>query len=145
MTRSSHARLLVRDALAGNAPAGLARVAVAALAMAVSAAGAAGCNAERRQECDKLLSAMTPLQGDPPGADAVDRVNDGIGAMQFQDQPLGVYAKNYRATLTVLSNTLKLQATAGPDGPPDGTVDVIKQNVKDAHTDYDDVSRYCSQ
>jgi len=64
---------------------------------------------------------------------------------QFQDQPLAVYAKNYRATLTVLSSTLKLQATAGPDGPPDGTADVIKQNLKDARTDYDDVSRYCSQ
>jgi hypothetical protein len=115
------------------------------VAMAVTAAGATGCNAERKQECDRLLSAMTPLQGDAPSADAVDRVNDGVGAVQFQDQPLAVYAKNYRATLTVLSSTLKLQATAGPDGPPDGTADVIKQNLKDARTDYDDVSRYCSQ
>ncbi|HEX4445126.1 MAG TPA: hypothetical protein VH044_00260 [Polyangiaceae bacterium] len=113
--------------------------------VALAAAGAAGCNAERKQECDKLLSAMNPVQGDTPSAELVDRVNDGVGALQLQDQPLGVYAKNYRATLTVLSNTLKVQSGAGPDGPPDGTVDVIKQNLKDARTDYDDVSRYCSQ
>ncbi len=87
---------------------------------------------------------MSPVQADPPTPDAVDRANDAVGAIQFQDQPLGVYAKNYRNTLTVLSGTLKLQASAGPDGPPDGTNDVIKSNVKEARTDYDDVSRYCS-
>jgi hypothetical protein len=107
-------------------------------------AAVAACNQDRKQECDKLLSAMTPLQTGTPSGDVVDRVNDGVGGIQFSDQPLGVYAKNYRATLTVLSNTLKVQSTAGPDGPPDGTNDVIKQNLKEARTDYDDVSRYCA-
>ena len=37
------------------------------------------------------------------------------------------------------------QISAGPDGPPDGTDNVIKQNLKDARTDFDDISRYCSQ
>ena len=113
--------------------------------LALGALGAAGCNAERKEQCDKLLSAMKPLQADAPSGDEVDRVNQSVGGLQLTDQPLGVYAKNYRATLTVLSNTMKLQSTAGPDGPPDGTNDVIKQNLKEARTDYDDVSRYCAQ
>ena len=59
-------------------------------------------------------------------------------------RPLREYAKNYKKTLDRLSNTLKLKATAGPD-PPDGTDEVIKQNLKDARTDSDDVARYCAQ
>lgn len=120
-----------------------ARVA-AALVLGGAAVLSAGCNDERKQECDKFLAAMAPVQG-APASDAVDQANDAVAAIQFQDQPLGVYAKNYRNTLTVLSGTLKLQASAGPDGPPDGTNDVIKNNLKEAHTDYDDVARYCSQ
>jgi len=65
-------------------------------------------------------------------------------AIQFEDEPLREYASNYKNTLTVLSNTLKLKATAGPDGPPDGTEDVIKQNLKEARTDFDDITRYCA-
>ncbi len=116
---------------------------VVPLAFAAVALGA--CNQERKQECDKLLSAMSPLQTGTPTDEEVDRVNQGVRGIQLVDQPLGVYAKNYRATLTVLSNTLKLQSTAGPDGPPDGTNDVIKQNLNEARTDFDDVSRYCAQ
>ena len=87
---------------------------------------------------------MGPLQGNAPSADAVDRVHDAVASIQFQDEPLRVYATNYEKTLAVLSNTLKLRDGAGPDGPPDGTNDVIKAKSKDARTDYDDISRYCS-
>jgi hypothetical protein len=110
--------------------------------LAMLAISVVGCNSARKQECDKFLAAMKPLDVGTPAADTVDRVQRDIGAMAFQDEPLGVYAKNYGATLTILSNTLKLKA--GPT-PPDGTDDVIKQNLKKARTDRDDVQRYCSQ
>jgi hypothetical protein len=100
-----------------------------------------GCNSARKQECDKFLAAMKPLDEGTPAADTVERVQRDVGAMSFQDEPLGVYAKNYGATLTILSNTLKLK-TGG--APPDGTDDVIKQNLKKARTDRDDVQRYCA-
>jgi hypothetical protein len=100
------------------------------------------CNTERKQECDKFLSAMKPLDEVQPTADAVDRVHRDVTSIAFQDQPLGVYAKNYGTTLTVLSSTLKLKATPSP---PDGTDDVIKENLKEAKTDRDDVQRYCSR
>ncbi len=107
--------------------------------------GLGGCNTQRKQDCDKFLAAMGPMQGDaPPSADAVDRVHDAVGALSLQDEPLREYATNYKNTLTVLSNTLKLKAGAGPDGPPDGTEDVIKKNVKEARTDASDIARYCS-
>jgi hypothetical protein len=124
-------------------PWGIARV-LAALSLSSAVAFAAGCNDERKQECQKFLIAMSPVQSNTPTSDDVDHANDAVGAIQFQDQPLGVYAKNYRNTLTVLSGTLKLQSSAGPDGPPDGTSDVIKSNLKEARTDYDDIARYCS-
>ena len=101
-----------------------------------------GCDDARKQECDKLLTAMKPVEQGTPAADAVDSVSKQIEAMKFQDQPLGVYAKNYRDKLTVLSSTLKLKATGSA---PDGTDDLIKKNLKDTHTDYEDVKRYCSQ
>jgi hypothetical protein len=101
-----------------------------------------GCNAERKEECEKFLAAMKPLDQGTPTAELVDRVEKDVGAIQFQDQPLGVFAKNYRATLTVLSNTLKLQASPSA---PDGTDDVVKTKVKEARTDKDDTARYCSQ
>ncbi len=103
------------------------------------------CNTVRKQECEKFLPAMGPMQGDTPSADTVDRVRESVESMEFQDEPLHEYGKNYRETLTVLSSTLKLKSSAGPDGPPDGTDDVIKSNLKDARTDYDDISRYCSE
>jgi hypothetical protein len=105
-----------------------------------------GCpNATRKQDCEKFLSAMTPMQGDVPTVDAVDRTHDSVASIQFEDEPLREYSTNYKNTLAVLSSTLRLKATAGPDGPPDGTDDVIKRNLKDARTDFDDVSRYCAQ
>jgi hypothetical protein len=103
------------------------------------------CNTERKQECEKFLSTTEPIQGDTPSQDTVDRVFQSMDAVQFQDEPLREYAKNYKTTLTILSNTLKLKSTASDDGPPVGTEDVIKTNLKEARTDYDDVSRYCSQ
>src|SRR5580700_3736722 len=100
------------------------------------------CNSARKQECDKFLAAMKPLDEGKPSADLVDRVQTEVAAFAFEDQPLGVYAKNYATRLTVLSNTLKLQASPTA---PDGTDDVVNQTLKDARTDHDDVQRYCSQ
>ncbi|HEY8040294.1 MAG TPA: hypothetical protein VIF15_10900 [Polyangiaceae bacterium] len=113
-------------------------LALAALATLLASA----CNDERKQECALFLPAMKPLDEGIPGADTVDRVNAAVGAMSFKDQPLGVYAANYRKTLTVLSATLKLKASSAA---PDGTDDVVKQNLKEARTDRDDIQRYCSQ
>lgn len=101
-----------------------------------------GCDDTRKQECDKLLTAMKPLDQGTPSADTVDAVTKQIDGMTFQNQPLGVYAKNYKATLGVLSSTIKLQAGGSA---PDGTADVIKQKLKEARTDRDDVSRLCAQ
>lgn len=109
-------------------------------------AALAACNTQRKVECEKFLPAMEPMQGgDTPSADTVDRVFQSLDSTQFQDEPLHEYSKNYKATLMVLSNTLRLKSTAGPDGPPVGTDDVIKTNLKEARTDYDDISRYCAQ
>jgi hypothetical protein len=106
------------------------------------AAGISGCNAERKAECDRFLDAMKPLADGLPSADAVDRVQSTVAGIHFQDQPLGVYAKNYAATLAVLSNTLKLKESPSP---PDGTDDVIKAKLKEARTDAEDTARYCAQ
>jgi hypothetical protein len=100
------------------------------------------CDDVRKQECDKLLTAMKPLDQGTPSADMVDAVSKQIDAMTFQNQPLGVYAKNYKATLGVLSTTLKLQAGGSA---PDGTADVIKLKLKEARTDREDVQRLCAQ
>jgi hypothetical protein len=129
-----------------NSAAGAALVALAGLVGALACLGGlTGCNTQRKQDCDKFLPVMSPMQGDTPSADTIDRVHDGVAGIEFGDEPLREYATNYKNTLTVLSNTLKLKATAGPDGPPDGTDDVIKRNLKDARTDFDDITRYCSQ
>ena len=105
---------------------------------------AVGCNAQRKQECDAFLAATAPLQEGTPSDETVDRVHDSVSALELQDQPLHEYATNYKNTLEVLSGTLKLKAGAGPDGPPVGTEDVIKKNLKEARTDRDDVARYCA-
>ncbi|HEX3770774.1 MAG TPA: hypothetical protein VHV30_07920 [Polyangiaceae bacterium] len=119
---------------------------VAAWLLALGAALAvAGCNEERKAQCDKFIAAMQPIQSGAPSADTVDKVKSDVGSIQFSDQPLGVFAKNYAARLTVLSNTLKLKETTTPDTLPDGTNDVIKTTLKDARTDFDDISRYCSE
>jgi hypothetical protein len=110
--------------------------------LALVVLGTGGCNAERKQECDKFLAATKPLDQGMPTVEMVESVKKQIDAMQFTDQTLGIYAKNYKATLSVLSSTLQLKASPNP---PDGTDDVIKRNLKSARTDASDVQRYCAQ
>lgn len=116
--------------------------AVAALGALVFASGVQACNTERKQECERFLAATKPLDQITPSGDTVDRVSKDVGAVSFTDEPLKEYARNLRSTLTVLSNVVTLQD--GPS-PPDGTADVVKQKLKEARTDRDDVARYCSQ
>ena len=118
---------------------------VGGVVCAAALAALAGCNSTRKQDCEKFLTAMSPMQSEVPSMDAVDRTHDNVAAIQFEDEPLREYSTNYKNTLSVLSNTLRLKASAGPDGPPDGTDDVIKQNYKEARTDLDDITRYCAQ
>jgi hypothetical protein len=105
----------------------------------------AGCDSARKEDCAKFLPAMSGMQSGTPSAETVDQVLSAVAGIKFSDVPLEEYATNYKNTLTVLVNTLKLKSSAGPDGPPDGTENVIKQNLKDARTDFDDISRYCAQ
>jgi hypothetical protein len=100
------------------------------------------CNPERKEECEKFLAAMKPLDQGAPTPEAVDRVESAVAAIQFQDQALGVFAKNYRTTLTVLSTTLKLDASPTA---PDGTNDVVKAKAKEERTQREDTARYCAQ
>jgi hypothetical protein len=109
---------------------------------AVSLLSVSACDNTRKQECEKFLGAVKPLDDGTPSLETVQRVQKDLAAIPFQDTALDVYAKNYGAKLTVLSNTLALKA--GPE-PPDGTDAVIKQNLKTARTDREDVQRYCSQ
>jgi hypothetical protein len=115
---------------------------VAAVAVATFGLMNLTCNAERKQQCDKFLAAMQPLAAGTPSAAVVDRVRAEVDAVQFQDQPLREYAKNYKETLTVLSSTLLVKDTTSA---PEGIDDVIKTKLKEARTDADDVARYCSQ
>jgi hypothetical protein len=105
-------------------------------------ATAAACNPERKQECERFSAATKPLADGTPSADAVERVRAQVEGLNLQDQTLGIYAKNYAQTLTVLANTLRLQND--PDAPY-GTEDVIKTRLKAARTDADDIARYCAQ
>lgn len=100
------------------------------------------CNPQRKQECDKFLGAMKPLDEGSPTADVVDRVRQEVQALNLEDQPLHIYATNYENTLTVLSSTLRLKEDPSA---PDGTDDVIKARLKEARTDSEDVRRYCAQ
>ena len=112
------------------------------MVVALGAIATAACNPERRQACDKFLAAMKPLDEGSPTAELVDRVREDVASLNLQDQPLRIYADNYRNTLTVLGNTLRLKADPAA---PDGTDDVIKMRLKEARTDRDDVRRYCEQ
>jgi len=85
---------------------------------------------------------MKPLDQGTPSTEVVERVDKDVAAIQFQDLSIGVFAKNYRATLAVLASTLKLQASPSA---PDGTDDVVKTKVKEARTQRDDAARYCAQ
>lgn len=115
---------------------------LATLLMPALVLGAAGCDNERKEDCDKFLAAMKPLDEGTPTADAIERVQKEVAALKLRDQPLGVYAKNYLDTLAVLAGTLRLKE--GPS-PPDGTDDVIKAKLKEARTDKADAIRYCAQ
>jgi hypothetical protein len=111
-------------------------------AVALVAVAASGCNAERKQQCDALLTAMKPLDQGTPTADLVDTVRKRVAGLTVDDQPLHIYATNYGQTLTVLANTLRLQEGTNA---PDGTAAVVKQNLEKARTDRADVQRYCAQ
>ncbi len=100
------------------------------------------CNAERQQECQKLLSTFKPLDQAPPTAEAVGRMHDALSAASFQDVPLREYSKNAIATLAVLSSTLVLQ---GDPSAPDGTTAVVETKLREARGERDDVARYCSE
>jgi hypothetical protein len=110
--------------------------------LGVVALGAAACNSERKQECDAFLTAMKPLDDGVTSVDAVETEKRAVDAIAFQDEPLDIYAKNYSKRLTVIANVLALQAT--PDFPV-GTSDTLKEQLKSARTDREDVQRYCSQ
>ena len=98
------------------------------------------CDAERQQECGKLQAALKPL-GDAPSAESVKRAHDAVAAITFQDEPLREYAKGATATMTVLANTMELQADPSA---PDGTNDVVKAKLKDLAGEQAEVTRYCS-
>jgi hypothetical protein len=119
-----------------------ARIATAAAFVLATLGASIACNSERKAECDRFVEAMKPLDEGVPSPDAVERVQKSVEGLKLEDQPLGVYAKNYAATLTVLSSTLKLKATGAA---PDGTDDVIKEKLKEARTDKADTERYCSR
>ncbi len=112
------------------------------MVIVVGAAGAASCNPQRKQECDKFLAAMKPLDEGTPSAEVVDRVRQDVQALNLEDQPLHIYATNYQNTLTVLATTLRLKEDPSA---PDGTEGVIKTHLKEARTDREDVGRYCAQ
>ena len=98
------------------------------------------CNAERKSECDRLLTALKPLEQEP-GADAVEGARRAIEAIQFQDEPLREYASSAKSTLTVLAEKLRTQAG---DSAPDGTDDVVKEKRKEARGEVKEVIRYCT-
>ena len=109
---------------------------------AVVFGAAVACNAEKKQECDQVLTALKPLESPPPSADAVDRMRTALAAIQYQDQPLREYASSAKTTLQVLGNALETQAAPSP---PDGTDDLVKARLKEALGERDDVARYCAQ
>jgi hypothetical protein len=112
-------------------------------ALAACAAGAmASCNNQRKQECERFLAAMPTFDAAPASLETVRHARDAIEAIAFEDEPLREYAKTTKATLAVLSNTLSV---SNSPSPPEGTDDVIKQQLKEARTNRDDVVRYCSQ
>jgi len=117
------------------------RWASAATAAMLVAVTSVACNDQRKQECDRFLVAMKPLEKGTPTVDLVGSVAKQVDALHLQDATLAIYAKNYQATLVVLSKTLELKA--GPSAP-DGTDAVVQLNLKAARTDADDVQRYCA-
>jgi len=102
----------------------------------------AGCNSERKQECDKLLTALKPIDEASPSSSTLGRMKSDVAAIHLQDQPLSVYAHNYEHLLTVLEGTTKVKEGSSP---PDGTDDLLRTQLKKARTDRDDITWYCSQ
>jgi hypothetical protein len=102
---------------------------------------AIACNDQRKQECDRFVAAMKPLEKGTPTPEVVESVDKQVEGLHLQDTTLSIYAKNYREKLGVLSSTLKLRA--GPN-PPDGTEAVIQANLKAARTDASDIAKYCT-
>jgi hypothetical protein len=119
-----------------------ARFVVLALGLGLAALALGACNTERKQECDKFLSALKPVDEKSPSSATLDRMKSDIAAIHFQDLPLGVYAKNYQQSLTVLVDTTKVKEGSSP---PDGTNELLKDELKRARTDRDDINFYCSQ
>jgi len=119
-----------------------AKATVAAVATIAGFLIVASCNPQRQQDCDKFVSAMKEIDEGSPSAATVDKVNKEVETLELRDQPLQIYASNYRNTLSALSNTLRLNESSTP---PDGTDDAIKTQLKMARTDSRDVQRYCSQ
>jgi hypothetical protein len=99
------------------------------------------CNPQRQQDCEKFVSVLKEIDQGSPNAATVDKVSRDIQALQLQDQPLQIYASNFRDRLSVLSNTLRLNESPSP---PDGTDQVIKEQLRGARTDSADIQRYCS-
>jgi hypothetical protein len=121
------------------------RAPASGLAFVAACLALLACNEERKQECEKFLAAMQPLRTGTPSSEVVDHVAADVSALAFQDQPLGVFAKNYKQTLSILSSTLKLKENAAsPDAVPDGTQNVIQKNLAEARTDDADIARYCA-
>ncbi len=102
----------------------------------------AGCNAERKKECDQLISALAPLDDEAPTSASIARVRSAIEAQTFEDQPLHEYAGTLKSTLEVLWSTLAVKEAPSP---PDGTDDVVKAKIKEAEAARDDVTHYCSE
>jgi hypothetical protein len=118
-----------------------AKATVAAVVTLAGSLALLACNPQRQQECEKFVSTMREIDQGSPNAATVDHVSKDIEALQLQDQPLQIFAKNYRDRLSVLSNTLRLNETSSP---PDGTDQVIKEQLRGVRTDSQDIQRYCS-
>lgn len=119
-----------------------AKATVAAVATLAGLLTIASCNPQRQQDCEKFVSTMKDIDEGSPSAATVDRVAQQVQGLGLQDQPLQIYAENYRNTLSGLSSSLRLNESSAP---PDGTDDVIKSQLRIARTDSRDVQRYCSQ
>ena len=119
-----------------------AKATVAAVATIAGFLMVTSCNLQRQQDCDKFVSAMKEIDEGSPSAATVDKVNKEVETLEIKDQPLQIYASNYRNTLSALSSTLRLNESSTP---PDGTDEAIKTELKMARTDSRDVQRYCSQ
>jgi hypothetical protein len=101
----------------------------------------AGCDGERKRECDQFLATLKPIGEGAPTAAVIGRVREGLSAMAFGDKPLSEHAANVKRTLEVLDNGLT--TLEGPS-PPDGTDDLVKSKLKEALAERDDVARYCA-